>query len=132
MACVSYSKGDFGNYKDGEVMAILIKDKKKPPKCKWVTKNHDVCRCVMLDGKDDCVLQDCEQETWTEQYANCPLVEVPDEQPEIIMCKDCENWDTSWECSSGPGYHYCGMVDKNTASTFYCGDSERKTDGDTD
>ena len=64
-------------------MAVLIKGKKRPPTCEWVTKNHDVCRCALLDGNDDCALQYCEEgQTWTEQYANCPLVEVPDEQPE--------------------------------------------------
>lgn len=58
-------------------MAILIKDKKRPPNCEWVNKYHDLCRCVMLDGEDNCVLQDCEEEwTWSEQYANCPLVGV--------------------------------------------------------
>lgn len=76
MACITYSKGNSGNYKDGEMMAVLIKDKKKPPKCEWVDKHHDLHRCVMLDGEDNCVLQDCAEGTWSEQYANCPLVEV--------------------------------------------------------
>ena len=50
-------------------------------------------------------------------------------QPEIIFCKDCENWDTTWQNDSAPNYHYCPMMDGTYSGDFYCAKSERRTDG---
>ena len=50
-------------------------------------------------------------------------------QPEIIYCKDCENWDTTWQNDSAPNYHYCPMMDGTYSGDFYCAKSERRTDG---
>lgn len=49
-------------------------------------------------------------------------------QPEIIYCKDCENWDTTWQNDSAPNYHYCPMIDGTYRGDFYCGKAERRTD----
>ena len=49
-------------------------------------------------------------------------------QPEIIRCKDCENWDTTWQNDFAPNYHYCPMIDGSYRGDFYCGKSERRTD----
>lgn len=49
---------------------------------------------------------------------NLPLI-----QPEIIRCKDCEHWDTTWQNNSGPNYHYCPMIDRICKDDFYCGDA---------
>ena len=50
-------------------------------------------------------------------------------QPEIIYCKDCENWDTTWQNDFAPNYHYCPMMDGTYRGDFYCAKSERRTDG---
>ena len=52
--------------------------------------------------------------------------EIHTSQPEIIYCKDCENWDTTWD--SAPNYHYCPMMDGTYSGDFYCAKAERKTD----
>ena len=49
-------------------------------------------------------------------------------QPEIIRCKDCENWDTTWQNDSAPNYHYCPMMDGTYSGDFYCAKAERRTD----
>lgn len=49
-------------------------------------------------------------------------------QPEVIHCKDCENWDTTWQNDFAPNYHYCPMMDGTYSGDFYCGKSERRTD----
>lgn len=54
---------------------------------------------------------------------------VPPEQPEIIRCKDCTNWDTTWTNDWTPNYHYCPIIDGVRRDYFYCADAERRTDG---
>ena len=53
---------------------------------------------------------------------------LPSAQPEIIRCKDCKNWDTTWTNDFVPNYHYCPMVDGVRKSDFYCADAERRPD----
>ena len=51
-----------------------------------------------------------------------------DAQQEVIRCKDCKNWDTTWHGNwTGDGY-YCPNVDGVRESDFYCADAERRTD----
>ena len=52
----------------------------------------------------------------------------PTIQPEIIRCKDCKNWDTTWTNDFSPNYHYCPMVDGVRKEDWFCADAERKTD----
>lgn len=54
--------------------------------------------------------------------------EVHTSQPEIIYCKDCENWDTTWQNDFAPNYHYCPMMDGTYRGDFYCAKAERRTD----
>ena len=49
-------------------------------------------------------------------------------QPEIIYCKDCENWDTTWQNDFAPNYHYCPMMDGTYSGDFYCAKAERRND----
>ena len=49
-------------------------------------------------------------------------------QPEIIRCKDCENWDTTWQNDFAPNYHYCPIMDGSYSGDFYCAKAERRTD----
>ena len=58
----------------------------------------------------------------------CRVVDIPSAEPEIIHCRDCENWDTTWT-NFQPNYHYCSMVDGARRDDFYCADAERRTDG---
>ena len=39
------------------------------------------------------------------------LEKLPSAEPQIIRCKDCKNWDTTWTNDFSPNYHYCPMVD---------------------
>lgn len=50
-------------------------------------------------------------------------------QPEIIRCKDCKYWDTTWQNDYAPNYHYCPMIDGTHRNNFYCAYAERRTDG---
>ena len=50
---------------------------------------------------------------------------VPTIKPEIVTCKECENWDTSWD-TNVPGVHYCPMIDGFHDGDFYCWFGERK------
>ena len=60
--------------------------------------------------------------------ALCVIEDLPSAQAEIIRCKDCENWDTSWQNDYAPNYHYCPLVDGTRRDDFYCADAERRTD----
>ena len=55
--------------------------------------------------------------------------ELPSAQPEIIRCKDCKYWDTTWQNDYAPNYHYCPMIDSTRRNDFYCADAGRRTDG---
>lgn len=54
--------------------------------------------------------------------------QIPSAQPEIIRCKDCEHWDTTWQNDFAPNYHYCPLIDGTRRDDFYCADAERRTD----
>ena len=51
---------------------------------------------------------------------------LPSAQPEIIWCKDCKNWDTTWENNFTKNCHYCPFVDGMREGDWYCADAERK------
>ena len=66
-------------------MSVIIKGITKPKNCMWIDDNHDVHSCPLLDGEDNCKLQDCKEEwNWADQYAGCPLVELPDHHGRLI------------------------------------------------
>ncbi len=47
---------------------------------------------------------------------------------EVVRCKDCKNWETTWANDFLPNYHYCPMVDGMRKEDWYCADAERRTD----
>ena len=55
-------------------------------------------------------------------------------QPEIVTCKECANWDTSWKPSTDRKCFYCPVVDYFVDGDFWCKNGERKVkhDGQTD
>ena len=71
-------------------MSILIKGMEMPQdSCEWVDKDGHLHRCKLLNGDDDCKMQEgiCADATWEEQFAGCPLVEV---QQTIIEAEGSE------------------------------------------
>lgn len=51
---------------------------------------------------------------------------LPSAQPEIVRCKDCKNWDTTWQNDWANNYHYCPLVDGTRNGDWYCADAERR------
>ena len=51
---------------------------------------------------------------------------LPSAETEIVRCKECEHWDTSWQNDYAPNYHYCPLVDGTRRDDFYCADAERR------
>lgn len=54
---------------------------------------------------------------------------LPSAQPENIRCKDCMNWDTTWQNGWAKNYYYCPMIDRTCNGDWYCADAERRTYG---
>lgn len=66
---------------------VLVRGMEMPQgKCKWIDKDRHIHRCKLLGNEDDCKMQEglCWDATWEEQFANCPLVEVPEEFGDLI------------------------------------------------
>lgn len=49
---------------------------------------------------------------------------------ELIRCKDCGHWDTTWQNDFAPNYHYCSLVDGTRRGDFFCADAERRGEQD--
>lgn len=66
-------------------MSVLIKDMKKPKTCYSII-DGEAKFCPFVNMDDDCVLQLGKNyyETWEEQYADCPLVELPEKHGDLI------------------------------------------------
>ena len=105
-----------------------------------------VDRCEVTDGDRACAaehrqlaewlreLQETrkERDYWQEKAHSYEqtifkLTDAISKLPEIIRCKDCENWDTTWQNDFAPNYHYCPMMDGTYSGDFYCAKSERRT-----
>lgn len=57
--------------------------------------------------------------------------DYPYEEPkpqELIRCKDCKHWDTTWTNDYSPNYHYCPIADRSIRNDFYCADAEMTAD----
>ena len=61
-------------------------------------------------------------------FVRYQLLCVPSAQPEIIRCKDCENYQTDWQPLSFDDGHYCAMVDTIMPYDGFCHMGERRTD----
>ena len=57
------------------------------------------------------------------------IEDLPSVEPEIIRCKDCNNWDTTWQNDWAKDYHYCPVIDGVRNGDWYCADAERRNDG---
>lgn len=48
----------------------------------------------------------------------------------LVRCRECEDWQTSWEPYDSRGdEHFCAVAGKVTRGHFYCADGERKNGG---
>ena len=94
---------------------------------------------MLIESMDACDLDDTVEKLIARNDAKCAaehrqlaewLKELAERRklPEIIHCKDCENWDTTWQNDSAPNYHYCPMMDGTYSGDFYCGKAERRID----
>lgn len=48
------------------------------------------------------------------------ILDLPSAEPEIIRCKDCKWWKSSWK--------YCRYIHFDTDKEFYCAVGERRPD----
>lgn len=56
---------------------------------------------------------------------------LPSVQPEIVRCKDCEDYQTDWvsQVPEKQDRHYCATMDSFMPPDGFCSFAERKKDG---
>lgn len=47
-------------------------------------------------------------------------------QPEIVRCKDCQDYQTDWSPSGKTGRHYCATMDSFMLPDGFCSYAERR------
>ena len=68
-------------------MSVIVKGMKMPQgSCEWVDAEGHLHRCKLLNGDDDCKMQEgiCADATWEDQFSGCPLVEIPTPHGRLI------------------------------------------------
>lgn len=63
----------------------------------------------------------------TRDESGTPSYSWTDNTGEIVRCKDCIYWDTTWTNDFSPDYHYCPNVDGVRKDDYFCADAERRT-----
>ena len=81
-------------------MSVIVKNMGMPKgSCEWIGENGSLRRCKLLNGDDDCKMQEgvCADATWEEQFAGCPLVEIPTPHGRLVDLDKMvdEYWDGS-------------------------------------
>lgn len=66
-----------------------------------------------------------------DQEAHCchrwsKMIRKTVDEMQVVRCKDCKYWDTTWQNDYAPNYHYCPMIDGTRRNDFYCAYAERK------
>lgn len=87
-------------------MSVIVKNMEMPKgSCEWIGENGSLRRCKLLNGDDDCKMQEgvCADATWEEQFAGCPLVEIPTPHGRLIDADKLNIHDVS------PAYGFCVM-----------------------
>lgn len=59
-------------------------------------------------------------------FEEVPFEQLPSAETEIIHCKDCKNWDTTWHNDWLKNHHYCAIIDGARHANWYCADAERR------
>ena len=59
-----------------------------------------------------------------------PAEESDMDTEEIVRCKDCENWETSWTPHgvSDGSRHYCAPLDLFPSADWFCADGKKRTE----
>ena len=68
-------------------MSVIVKGMEMPKgSCEWIGENGSLRRCKLLNGDDDCKMQEgvCADATWEEQFAGCPLIEIPTPHSDLV------------------------------------------------
>ena len=60
-------------------------------------------------------------------FAKCVRCGHERHDTQIVNCKDCKNWDTTWQNDWAKNYHYCPLIDGIRNGDWYCADAERRT-----
>jgi hypothetical protein len=97
---------------------IAIKNMEMPKSCKecpMTYKDEVDYRICTIIGKN------VDYGRANEIHSDCPIVE-------IVTCKDCKHWDKDItpRVPDTKEYHFCPMMDCNTAEDFFCGDGKRR------
>ena len=110
-----------------EILDEVGKDVGKLPSAQPYTTTPDGRLWITVDDIDKvtAVVVDEHKSKFCKQFYE----DYEDAQPDIIRCKDCKYWDTTWQNDYAPNYHYCPMIDSTRRNDFYCADAERRTDG---
>ena len=103
---------------------------------KMLTAKAECIRRETSGTDIDCNLRNCDecdlcykQGTMGEQMEALGMaISALQARPEIIRCKDCVYWDTSWQNNFAANYHYCPLADGVRKGDFYCADAERRGD----
>ena len=72
-------------------MSVIVKGMKMPQgSCEWVDAEGHLHRCKLLNGDDDCKMQEgiCADATWEDQFSGCPLIELPTPHGRLIDVDD--------------------------------------------
>lgn len=64
---------------------------------------------------------------WVEQIVNRLRDDPEAEWVEIIRCKDCKHWETSWKPQgASDGRHYCAPLDLYPPADWFCADGKKR------
>lgn len=86
----------------------------------------------------DIKCSDCDEyrNEWCEKIVDSPHPDIirdcqywhkRKDMVEVIRCKDCKNWDTTWQNDWAKNYHYCPLIDGTRNGDWYCADAERRS-----
>lgn len=64
---------------------------------------------------------------WVDQVVNRLRNDPDAEWITVVRCKDCKNWDTTWQNDWAKNYHYCPLIDGTRNGDWYCADAERRS-----
>ena len=69
-----------------------------------------------------------ERDKAMEQLAehHIPFMCVAEDVVEVVRCKDCKNWDTTWQDGWAKNYHYCPLIDGTRNGDWFCAYGEKR------
>lgn len=74
-------------------------------------------------------MSDIDRQTILQMPTVIPADESNMDTEEIVRCKDCEHWETSWTpCGVSDGRHYCAPLDLYPSADWFCADGKKRTE----